>query len=80
MHANIRKWGNSPAVRLSAAVLKAAGYALDQRVEISVTRGRIVIEPASPLEYRLDDLIAAIEPGNLHEEIDFGSPVGRESL
>jgi len=80
MQATIRKWGNSPAVRLSASALREAGYRLDQRVEIKVTPGRIVIEPTSPLEYRLSDLLDAIAPDNLHEDIDFGVPVGRESL
>jgi antitoxin component of MazEF toxin-antitoxin module len=31
-------------------------------------------------EFLLDDLLALITPESLHEEIDFGSPVGRELL
>jgi len=76
----IRKWGNSPAVRLPAAVLKAAGYSLEQKVDISVSRGRIVIAPSDKVEYSLDALVAGITRGNSHEEADFGAPVGREAL
>lgn len=34
----IRKWGNSPALRLPTAVLKEAGYHLEQKVDLVVTR------------------------------------------
>ena len=46
MEAVIRKWGNSPALRLPTAALKAAGYQLEQKVELVVSRGRIVIQPS----------------------------------
>jgi antitoxin MazE len=80
MEAVIRKWGNSPALRLPTAVLKAAGYQLEQKVDISVSRGRIVIQPSDKVEYDLDALVAGITRGNSHEEVDFGTPVGREAL
>ena len=41
---------------------------------------RIVIEPLSRPDYRLDDLLSGITPENLHDEVDFGAPVGREAL
>ena len=80
MEAVIRKWGNSPALRLPTAALKEAAFSLEQRVNIVVTRGRIVIEPSSQVAYDLDALIAGIAPGNLHDEVSFGKPVGQESL
>ena len=39
----VKKWGNSAAVRIPAAVLADAGIELDQSVEIRQERGRIVI-------------------------------------
>lgn len=45
MHANIRKWGNSPAVRIPASVMAAAGLRIDGRVDMRVEDGRVVIEP-----------------------------------
>lgn len=80
MDAVIRKWGNSPAVRLSAAAMRAAAFDLEQRVVIKATKGRIVIEPASKPEYRLEDLVAGITSRNRHDPMDFGEPGGKELL
>jgi len=41
--------------------------------------GRIVIEPVPPEKYDLAQL-AGITPENLHTEVDFGAPVGKELL
>ncbi len=80
MESVIRKWGNSPALRLPTSVLKAAGYRLEQKVEITVSPGRIVIEPSDKVHYALDDLLSGINKGNTHEEVSFGRPVGKEAL
>jgi antitoxin MazE len=80
MEAVIRKWGNSPALRLPVAVLKEAGYELEQKVDLIVSRGRIVIQPAGKVEYDLDALIRGINASNAHDEVSFGSPVGNEAL
>jgi antitoxin MazE len=80
MEAVIRKWGNSPALRLPSAALKAAGYALEQKVELVVSRGRIVIQPSENVTYSLDNLLAGITSGNTHSEFSFGKPVGKEAL
>lgn len=80
MEAVIRKWGNSPAVRLPASAIKEAAFSLEQKVNLTVTRGRIVIEPSSRIEYNLNKLIGGITAGNLHAEVSFGKPVGKEAL
>jgi antitoxin MazE len=80
MEAVIRKWGNSPALRLPALALKEAALSLEQKVTIIVSRGRIVIEPSEHVEYKLDDLLAGITPQNAHGEVSFGLPVGKEAL
>jgi len=80
MDAVIRKWGNSPALRLPAAVIKEAAFNLEQKVNITATRGRIVIEPSVTVEYDLDELIGGITSKNQHAEVSYGAPVGREAL
>ena len=80
MKAVIRKWGNSPAVRLPLAVIKEANFSVDQKVTIVATRGRIVIEPSEVVEYTLDDLLEGINSKNLHAEVSVGRPVGKETL
>ena len=80
METIIRKWGNSPALRLPTAVLKEAGYQLEQKVDLVVSRGRIIIQPSKKVEYDLDALVNGIHAGNTHDEVSFGRPVGNEAL
>jgi len=80
MDAVIRKWGNSPALRLPVAVLKEANFTIEQKVNITVTRGRIVIEPSGTVEYDLESLIEGMTAENSHEEISFGKPLGKEAF
>jgi len=75
----LRKWGNSPALRIPVAVMEAAHLAVDQTVEIKVEAGRLIIEPIAPT-YRLDALLAGITEENRHEAVEFGAPQGREQL
>lgn len=76
----IRKWGNSPALRLNAAAMKLAAFDIEQRVTIKASRGRIVIEPSERRDFKLEDLVAGITPSNRHDEASFGDPVGNEVL
>lgn len=80
MEAVIRKWGNSPALRINATVMKIASFDIEQRVTIKATKGRIVIEPADKPDFKLEDLVAGITRANVHDETDFGGPVGKEAL
>ncbi len=76
MESGIKKWGNSPALRLTAATMKEAGLSVDQKVSVNVQRGRIVIEPLTV--YSLEELVAGINEDNQHADVDFGKRVGKE--
>jgi antitoxin MazE len=76
----VKKWGNSAAVRIPAAVMEAISLNLDETVDVREEGGRIVIEPVRVKEYNLDQLLAGITPDNLHGEVDFGPAVGKETL
>lgn len=78
MRVIVKKWGNSASVRIPAGIMEAAHLALDETVDIREEGGRIVIEPIRPSEYDLAQLLAGITPDNLHAEVDFGAPVGKE--
>ena len=78
MEVIVKKWGNSAAVRIPAAIMAAAHVALDQCVEVREEQGRIIIEPVRHKEYNLDELLGKITSNNLHAIIDTGAPVGRE--
>lgn len=79
MQGVIKKWGNSAAVRIPAAVLDAAHVRLDQPVDVREEGGRIVIEPLHPVHYDLDALLAGITDENRHNSVDIGPPAGQEA-
>ena len=79
MQGIVKKWGNSAAVRIPAAVLEAARVRLDQPVDVREENGRIVIEPLVSPRHDLAALVAGITDDNLHDPVDTGTPVGRES-
>jgi antitoxin MazE len=78
MRAVIRKWGNSAAVRIPAAVMEAAELAVNEPVEVREQEGRVVLEPVRRKSYDLRKLIAGINDDNLHEPVDFGQAEGKE--
>ena len=80
MRTVVKKWGNSASVRIPAAIMQAARLNLDEAVDVREESGRIVIEPARRKEYDLTELVKGITRENLHDEVDFGKPVGKEAL
>lgn len=74
----IKKWGNSPSVRIPAELMRAARMRLDQPVEMREEAGRLIIEPAKDKQYSLAELLRGITPKTLHDETDFGASVGKE--
>jgi antitoxin MazE len=70
-----KKWGNRASGRIPAAVLKAANLCLDEPVDVHEKSGHIVRRK----EYDVADLVKGIAHGNLHEEIDFVAPIGKEA-
>ena len=77
MKSNIKKWGNSLALRLPASVLGGTVFELGLEVDVRVEGDRLIIEPVRP-PIDLDAMLAAITPENSHELIDWGPPVGKE--
>lgn len=73
----LKKWGNSPAVRIPAAIMQSAQLSLDQAVDVRAEGGRIIIESVAPA-YTLDDLLDGITNENRHDEVDFGKAQGQE--
>lgn len=78
MRGQVKKWGNSPAVRIPAAVMAAASLQLDQPVDVREENGRIIIEPVKPSGQDLDHLLDQMTPETFPDEVDFGRPVGGE--
>ncbi|ELB3894099.1 MULTISPECIES: AbrB/MazE/SpoVT family DNA-binding domain-containing protein [Morganellaceae] len=76
----VKKWGNSPSVRLPVAIMQKAALRVDDTVEIAVEEGRIIITPVKAIEYSLDNLLAGITQENIHEKADFGARAGEELI
>jgi len=74
----VKKWGNSAAVRIPAAVMETAKLALEQPVDVRAENGRVVIEPINKKEYDIQRLIKGISRENCHAPVEFGGPVGHE--
>ena len=79
MRVIVKKWGDSASVRIPAGIMEAARLSLDAPVDVREERGRIIIEPIRS-EYDLAVMLAGITPENLHGEMDFGTPAGKELL
>jgi antitoxin MazE len=75
----VKKWGNSPAVRIPAAIMQASQLALDEVVDVREEGGCIVIEPVRQKTYDLNRLVKGITAGNRHDSVDFGAPQGKEA-
>ena len=78
MKARIQKWGNSLALRIPKSFAAHSHLEQGSLVDLSLDNGRMIVEPLVDLEYSLDELLAKVTRQNLHSEIDFGQPVGRE--
>lgn len=78
MRVEIQKWGNSLAVRIPKAIAVESKISQGSEVELTLEKGRVVLNPVKPPEYRLEELLAGVSKDNLHEEVDTGEAVGRE--
>lgn len=77
----VKKWGNSPSVRLPVAVMREAELNVDDVVNVNVDgEGRIILSPVRNSTPSLESLLSAITDDNLHHEITFGEPQGKELL
>mgnify|MGYP003538803567 FL=1 len=80
MQVTMRKWGNSIGVRIPAGILTELNLSAEKKVDVRAEAGRIIIEPIIGSQETLEQLLGQITPDNVHSEIDFGQPVGKELL
>ncbi len=80
MHTQIKKWGNSLALRIPKSFALNANLRQDELVDLTIDEERIVITPIGQKEYSLDELLDRVNESNLHGEFDTGAPVGKEIL
>lgn len=76
----MRRWGNSIGVRIPVGILTELNLSAEKKVDVRAEAGRIIIEPIIDSQETLEQLLGQITPDNVHSEIDFGQPVGKELL
>ena len=78
MRTQVRRWGNSLALRIPRALALESGVEEGSEVEVSARAGKLVVEPTRR-RYKLADLLRGVSPANLHEETWSSRPRGRET-
>jgi antitoxin MazE len=81
MRTTIRRWGNSAALRIPAAVMRVVRISADQPVDIRLERGRIFIElilDDGVSSVDLNALLAGVTDENRPDPADFGPAIGKE--
>jgi antitoxin MazE len=79
LETKIRKWGNSLGLRIPKAFAEELGVGAGATVDVTIQEGDLVVRMHRPPRLRLNDLVSAVTPENLHAEVDTGEPVGREA-
>jgi antitoxin MazE len=80
MLTKIRRWGTGQGLRFTKALLNEAGIHVGGEVNVSVRNGRIIVEPVSSVRgrYDLEALLSEMPEEYQPEELDWGSPTGKE--
>jgi len=80
MRTKIQRWGHSLALRIPKPFAIEAKLVDRTEVDLTVTNGRLVVTAATKPPQSLDDLLSRVTKRNLHEEVDTGTPVGKEGV
>jgi len=78
MKSNLKRWGNSLAVRIPMSFAAEIGVEQGSPVEISLREGSLMISPLPKPRLTLEDLLAEVTEENRHAEVAVEGPVGRE--
>jgi antitoxin MazE len=80
MITRVQKWGNSQGIRLAKELLSGADIGVGEAVEVAAREGTIVITPVRRVRggHNLRELVHRIPKDYVPEELDWGSPAGRE--
>lgn len=76
--ARVQRWGNSLAVRIPKPFALEIGLEQNTLVTLSISEGKLLLEPIIEPRYTLEQLLANITADNLHHEIETGEAAGNE--
>jgi antitoxin MazE len=76
MEATVQKWGNSLGIRIPNLFVREFSLKNGSVVNINDNGNEIVIRPVK--KSRLSEMLDNINDQNIHQEVDWGKPVGKE--
>jgi len=80
MRVQVKRWGNSLAVRVPRPFAADAGVREGTKVDLTVSEGRLVATPMKKHRALLRQMRSRVTSRNRHAEIDCGPRVVREAL
>lgn len=78
MRIEVQKWGNSLALRIPKPFAEEVAVREGTVVNLSVSEGTIVVVPLKRRKHNLRQLLEKVRKTNLHAEVSYGKPIGRE--
>ncbi|MBI1748668.1 MAG: AbrB/MazE/SpoVT family DNA-binding domain-containing protein [Acidobacteria bacterium] len=78
MRTRVQKWGNSLALRIPKSFATEVGLCENLAVDLSVMKGRLIVQPHAEQPLSLADLLRAVTDENLPREWDTRPTVGKE--
>ncbi len=79
MQTQLKKWGNSLALRIPSYLIKELKIAEDSVVEISREGDKLIVFPLKQGKFALEQLLEEVTKTTLPKETTTGQPVGDES-
>jgi len=76
MEAVVQKWGNSLGIRIPNLIARELSLKNGSIVDINENGKEINIKPLQ--KKTLSEMLNAVNEDNIHEEVDWGKPVGKE--
>ena len=80
MQTKIQKWGNSLALRIPKSFAIETNIVDGSEVDLLLDNDQMIIKTIKRKKYKLENLLSEVKESNIHEEISFGKPVGKELL
>lgn len=71
----VKKWGSSLGIVIPKVIAKDLNLKDGSSLEIKDKNGNIII---SPKKNSLSEMISKISDSNIHNEVEFGNPSGKE--
>jgi len=80
MQTTVQKWGNSLAIRIPKSFASETKINNGTEVDLLIKNNQLIISPIEKGQYTLDAFLSEITDSNIHNDVDFGEPIGEELI